>query len=71
VWSSGDVLRALDFPDAYKLGLNYGGELGFDWHLRSRHHSLGVLAGARHLPSLDRDTFTIGAYGAGYLRYVF
>jgi len=71
VWSSGDVLRALDFPDAYKLGLNYGGELGFDWHLRSRHHSLGLLAGARHLPSLDKDSFTVGAYGSGYLRYVF
>jgi len=71
VWSSGDVLRALDFPDAYKLGLSYGGELGFDWHLRSRHHSLGLLAGARHLPSLDQDGFTVGAYGSAYLRYVF
>ncbi|MEY4509291.1 MAG: hypothetical protein RLZZ450_1413, partial [Pseudomonadota bacterium] len=71
VWSSGDVLRALDFRDAFKLSLNYGGELGFDWHLRARHHSLGLLAGARHLPSLERDGFTVGAYGAGYLRYVF
>lgn len=71
VWASGDVLRALDFRDAHNLGLSYGGELGFDWHLRARHHSLGLLAGARHLPSLERDGFTIGAYGAGYLRYVF
>lgn len=71
VWSSGDVLRALDFRDAFKLSVNYGGELGFDWHLRARHHSLGLLAGARHLPSLERDGFTVGVYGAGYLRYVF
>jgi hypothetical protein len=71
VWSSGDVLRALDFRDAFKLGLNYGGELGFDWHLRARHHSLGLLAGARHFPSLDRGGYTVGAYGSAYLRYVF
>jgi hypothetical protein len=71
VWSSGDVLRALDFRDAFAPGVAYGGELGFDWHLRARHHSLGVLAGARHLPSLERDGFTVGAYGSAYLRYVF
>lgn len=71
VWAGGDVMRALDFRDAHNLGLNYGGELGFDWHLRARHHSLGLLAGARHLPSLERDGFTVGVYGAGYLRYVF
>jgi hypothetical protein len=71
VWSSGDVLRALGFLDAFNVGLNYGGELGFDWHMRSRHHSLGLLGGARHFPSLARDTFTVGAYGAAYVRYVF
>lgn len=71
LWSSGDVLRGLDFRDAFKLGLAYGGELGFDWHLAARHHSLGLLAGVRHLPALARDEFTLGLYGAGYLRYVF
>jgi hypothetical protein len=71
VWSSGDVLRALDFKDAFKPGLNYGGDLGLDYHLRARHHSLGLLAGARHFPSLARDSFTVGAYGSAYLRYVF
>lgn len=71
VWSSGDVLRALDFEDAFSAGLSYGGELGFDYHLRARHHSLGIVAGARHLPSLERDGITVGAYGSAYLRYVF
>ena len=70
-WSSRDVLRANGFKDAFKLGINYGGELGFDWHLKSRHHSLGLLAGARMYPSLARDDFTLGAYGSAYVRYVF
>jgi hypothetical protein len=70
-WSSGDVLRALGFRDAFKLGINYGGELGFDWHMRARHHSLGLLGGARMYPSLARKDFTVGAYGSAYLRYVF
>jgi hypothetical protein len=71
VWTSGDVLHALGFRDADNLGLSYGGELGFDWHLRSRHHSLGLLSGARVLPSLAKSGTTILLYGAGYLRYVF
>jgi len=71
VWSSGDVLRALGFRDAFEPGLTYGGELGFDWHLRSRHHSLGLIGGARNLPSLAREGTTVGAYGTCYLRYVF
>jgi hypothetical protein len=70
-WSSRDVLRALGFRDAFKLGMNYGGELGFDWHVRSRHHSIGILGGARALPSLARRDFTLGVYGSIYLRYVF
>lgn len=70
-WSSGDVLRGLGFADAFKPGISYGGELGYDYHLRARHHSLGVLGGAKGLPTLADDTFTLAAYGAGYLRYVF
>lgn len=70
-WASKDVLRALDFRDAFKVGTNYGGELGFDWHMRSRHHSLGILGGARSYPSLTRNAFTLGAYGSAYVRYVF
>jgi hypothetical protein len=70
-WSSGDVLRALGFRDAFKLGVNYGGELGFDWHVRARHHSIGLLGGARVYPSLARNDVTVGGYGSLYLRYVF
>lgn len=70
-WSSGDVLRALGYADAAKIGLGYGGELGFDWHLRARHHSFGLLGGVRDVPMLARDGYTLAAYGAAYLRYVF
>lgn len=70
-WSSGDVLRALGFSEAYEPGLAYGGALGFDWHMRARHHSLGLLGGARVLPAHARDDFTLAAYGTAYLRYVF
>lgn len=70
-WASGDVLRGLGFPDGHKPGLTYGGELGFDYHLPARHHSLGLLGGARHLPGLARNEFSLAAHGAAYLRYVF
>lgn len=69
--TGGDVLHTLGFTDAHKLGLQYGGELGFDWHVRSRHHSIGLLSGARLLPSLSDSTFTLALYGSTYLRYVF
>lgn len=71
VWTGGDVLKSLGFEDAIGLGLNYGGELGFDWHMKSRHHSLGLLGGGRMYPSLARADLTVGAYGSVYLRYVF
>jgi hypothetical protein len=71
-WTTRDVLRALGFRDAFKLGLNYGGEVGFDWHVRSRHHSLGLLGGIRALPNLAaKRQFTLSNYGSLYLRYVF
>lgn len=66
-----DVLRGLDFRDSFKPGVSYGGELGYDFHLPSRHHSLGILAGARQFPSLQRDGFTLGIHASAYLRYVF
>jgi hypothetical protein len=66
-----DVLRGLDFRDAHKPGIAYGGELGYDFHLSSRHHSIGVLSGARQLPGLARDGFTLAIHAAAYLRYVF
>ncbi len=70
-WTGGDVLKTLGFEDAIGLGPNYGGELGFDWHVKSRHHSLGVLGGGRLYPSLARQDLTVGCYGSLYLRYVF
>lgn len=71
VYTGGDVLKTLAFEDAIGLGANYGGELGFDWHMKSRHHSIGVLGGGRMYPSLARADLTIGTYGSVYLRYVF
>lgn len=71
VWTGGDVLHALGFRDTVKPSIAYGGELGFDWHVLARHHSLGVLAGARMYPGLVREGHSLGLYGSAYLRYVF
>lgn len=71
VWTGGDVLHALGFRDTVKPSIAYGGELGFDWHVLARHHSLGVLAGGRVYPGLTRDGYSLGLYGSAYLRYVF
>ena len=69
----GNALESYGIPDAHRLGLLYGGGLGFDWHLLSPHHSLGFMASGRGAPSLDDPagdpTFAIG--GSLYLRYVF
>jgi len=70
-WTGGDVLHALGFHDSVKPSISYGGELGFDWHVLARHHSLGVLAGGRVYPELVRDSYSLGLYGSAYLRYVF
>lgn len=66
-----DVLRGLNFLDSINPGVAYGGELGYDYHLPARHHSLGLLAGARQLPSVAREGFTLAIHASGYLRYVF
>lgn len=71
VWTGGDVLRGLGFLEATSASLAYGGELGFDWHLFARHHSIGLLAGSRVFPELVRDAYSIGVYGSAYLHYVF
>jgi hypothetical protein len=69
--TGGDVLHTLGLTKAHTLGLQYGGELGFDWHMRSRHHSVGLLSGARLLPALSDATYSLALYGSTYLRYVF
>lgn len=71
VWTGGDVLHALGFKKTVAPSMAYGGELGFDWHVLARHHSFGLLAGARMLPDLVRTSYSLALYGSVYLRYVF
>lgn len=68
-----DVLTTYGLQDADDVGLVYGGQVGFDWHLRNRHHSLGISGGARVHPGLEGLTgeVAIGVHGTLYLRYVF
>jgi hypothetical protein len=71
VWTGGDVLHALGFKNSTGPSMAYGGELGFDWHVRAPHHSFGLLAGTRVFPQLVRDGYSLSLYGSAYLRYVF
>ncbi len=69
-----DLLEQFGFTESTTAGVSYGGELGADWHLRSRHHSIGLLAGVRHYPSLESFISTgpaLGIHGTAYIRYVF
>jgi len=73
-WTSGNLLVVHGFSDANSVAPVYGGSLGFDWHLLSRHHSLGLLAGARLYPGLDRSVpaaQTAAMHSTAYLKYVF
>lgn len=72
-FSPGDTLRVYDFESAHELAFGFGGSLGFDWHLASRHHSLGILAGARALPTIvsSQGESTLSIHSAAYLKYVF
>jgi len=69
-----DILELYGFQDSTTVGISYGGELGVDWHFRARHHSIGLLGGVRHFPSLERpggSAPALGIHGSAYLRYVF
>ncbi|MCA9600979.1 MAG: hypothetical protein R3A78_02745 [Polyangiales bacterium] len=68
-----DVLETYGYKDATSLGLMFGGSLGGDWHFVNQHTSIGLLGGARMLPSVKGidDVATIAIHGALYLRYVF
>lgn len=70
---SGNFLSTYGVQDADSLGAMFGGSLGFDWHFKNRHHSIGLLGGARLYPSLTGfdDEKAIGIHSATYLRYVF
>jgi hypothetical protein len=69
----GNLLEAHGVSNADSPGLMYGGSLGFDWHLLSRHHSLGLLAGLRAYPQLDMPDGdrSFAFHSAAYLKYVF
>lgn len=68
-----DLLEQFGFLDSTTLGIAYGGQLGVDWHLRSRHHSIGVLGGVRHYPMFEGVVggAALGVHGTAYIRYVF
>lgn len=70
-----DILGIYGFESASTIGVSYGGELGIDWHFRSRHNSIGILGGVRHYPSLEATSFgttpALGVHGSAYMRYVF
>lgn len=69
-----DILELYGFQDSTTIGISYGGELGIDWHFRARHHSIGILGGVRHFPSLEApggSSPALGIHGSAYLRYVF
>lgn len=72
-WVPGNLLSTYGLTDTNSTGPMFGGSLGFDWHLLSRHHSLGLLAGARMYPNLDGPDgeVAIGVHSAAYLKYVF
>jgi hypothetical protein len=70
-WVPGTLLPVLGIADSESLSLIYGGSLGFDWHLLSKHHALGIRAGARRYPGLDGSDPTVGIHAAATLAYVF
>jgi hypothetical protein len=71
-FASGDFLQAWGYPRAGKLGLVYGGALGFDWHFMNPHHSIGLRTGAHLYPNLDAASGekSIAIEAALYLKYV-
>ena len=72
-WVPGNLLATYGLTDADGTGPMFGGSLGFDWHLLSRHHSIGLIGGARKLPNLDGPDGepAIAVHSAAYLKYVF
>ena len=70
-WVPGNLLPVLGIPDSESISLIYGGSLGFDWHLLSKHHVLGLRAGGRLYPGLEGADPTVGIHSAVSLAYVF
>jgi hypothetical protein len=73
LWVPGNYPSTYGIRDSESVGVMFGGALGFDWHLLTHHHSLGISVGVRRYPSLDAATglTAIGIHGGPYLRYVF
>jgi hypothetical protein len=79
-WLGGEIGAAITFSDALpiygvngadEVGIFYGGTIGLDFHMKSRHTSIGLLGGARHYPGLASLTSeSIGIHGCFYLRHV-
>jgi hypothetical protein len=71
--ASGDFLQAYGYRRAGKIGLVYGGALGFDWHFMNPHHSIGLRAGTHLYPNLDAPAGekSLAIEAAAYLKYVF
>lgn len=70
---SGDFLQAWGFERAGRIGLVYGGALGFDWHFLNPHHSIGLKAAGHLYPNLvasNGETST-AVEATAYLKYVF
>jgi len=72
-FSTTDVLSTYGLDQADEVGLIYGGSAGLDWHMRNRHHSIGLQGGARVHSNLEGPSgeLALGIHGALYLRYVF
>jgi hypothetical protein len=70
--TSGDFLQSWGFEQAGKLGLVYGGGLGFDWHMPNPHHAIGLKAAGHLYPNLvasNGETST-AVEATAYLKYV-
>jgi hypothetical protein len=68
------ALANLGFANAEKLGLYYGGKLGFEWYQIDRHMGLGVQGGARVLSGFARtvgNDVALAWDGEATLRYTF
>jgi hypothetical protein len=71
--ASGDILQAYGFKHAGRVGLVYGGALGFDWHFLNPHQSIGLRTGAHLYPNFDGPDGekAVAIEAAAYLKYVF
>lgn len=71
--ATGNVLQNYGIEQAGGFDLFYGANLGLDWHMKNRHHSIGLMGGGRLCPSMQGydGERSIGLHGAAYVRYVF